>query len=123
MEIQCPKCGSSDLTANKKGFSGKKAVAGALLTGGVGLLAGTLGSNKVKITCLKCGHEFLPGQDRESVEAKKIDVQVLRAEMKVRNEKIRKSPIYKFFKILLLIVVAVFILILAIALIYAPSVK
>ncbi|MBE2229953.1 MAG: hypothetical protein IAE96_04830 [Chitinophagaceae bacterium] len=60
--IKCPKCGSTQITANKKGFSGKKAVAGAILTGGVGLLAGTIGSNKVKITCLGCGNEFRPGE-------------------------------------------------------------
>lgn len=65
-EVLCPKCGSDQITANKKGFSGKKAVAGAVLTGGVGILAGTLGSNKVKITCLSCGHEFKPGQGAKS---------------------------------------------------------
>ena len=51
-EIKCPKCGSTQLTANKKGFSGTKAVGGALLTGGIGLLAGTIGSNKIKIHVL-----------------------------------------------------------------------
>lgn len=65
-EVLCPKCGSDQITANKKGFSGKKAVVGGLLTGGVGLLAGTIGSNKVKITCLACGHEFKPGQGAKS---------------------------------------------------------
>lgn len=65
-ELLCPKCGSDKLTADKKGFSGKKAVAGAILTGGVGLLAGTIGSNKVKITCLSCGHEFKPGEGAKS---------------------------------------------------------
>jgi hypothetical protein len=63
-EIRCPKCNSNQLTANKKGFSGTKAVTGAILTGGVGLLAGTIGSNKVKITCLACGKEFKPGEGR-----------------------------------------------------------
>ena len=37
--IQCAKCGSTELTSQKKGFSGGKALGGALLTGGVGLLA------------------------------------------------------------------------------------
>lgn len=63
-EVRCPKCNSNQLTANKKGFSGTKAVGGALLTGGIGLLAGTLGSNKVVITCLACGHKFKPGQGK-----------------------------------------------------------
>lgn len=59
-EIHCPKCGSYQISANKKGFSGKKAVAGALLTGGVGVLAGTIGSNDVEITCLACGEHWEP---------------------------------------------------------------
>lgn len=59
--IHCPKCNSTQVSANKKGFSGKKAVAGAVLTGGIGLLAGTIGSNKVIITCLNCGNQFKPG--------------------------------------------------------------
>jgi len=62
--IKCPKCGSEQITANKKGFSGKKAVVGGLLTGGIGLLAGTIGSNKVKITCLACGNVFNPGEQK-----------------------------------------------------------
>lgn len=60
-EIRCPKCNSNQLYAGKKGFSGKKAAAGAIITGGVGLLAGTIGSNKIKITCLNCGYVFHPG--------------------------------------------------------------
>lgn len=60
-EIKCPKCSSTQITANKKGFSGKKAVGGALLTGGIGLLAGTIGSNQIIITCLNCGNKFKPG--------------------------------------------------------------
>ena len=60
--IKCPKCQSDQVTVNKKGFSGKKAVVGAVLVGGVGLLAGTIGSNKIVITCLNCGHQFKPGE-------------------------------------------------------------
>jgi hypothetical protein len=65
-EIHCPKCGGTQFHTDKKGFSGKKAVAGALLTGGIGVLAGTIGSNKVKITCLSCGYEFAPGQGNKT---------------------------------------------------------
>jgi hypothetical protein len=46
IELHCPKCGSNQITSDKKGFSGKKAVARVLLTGGIGVLAGTMGSNK-----------------------------------------------------------------------------
>lgn len=59
--IKCPKCGSTQISANKKGFSGKKAAAGVVLTGGVGLLAGTIGSGKIVITCLSCGHSYKAG--------------------------------------------------------------
>lgn len=60
-QIKCPRCQSTQITANKKGFSGANAVAGAIAAGGIGLLAGTIGSNKVKITCLACGNVFNPG--------------------------------------------------------------
>lgn len=71
-EIGCPRCGSTQLTANKKGFSGAKAVGGVLLTGGIGLLAGTIGSNKVIITCLACGKKFKPGEGREIVDNNQV---------------------------------------------------
>jgi hypothetical protein len=64
MKVTCPKCGSNQITANKKGFSGGKAVAGAVLTGGIGLLAGTIGSSKVVCTCLACGNQFKAGQGK-----------------------------------------------------------
>lgn len=60
-QIKCPKCGNTQLSVDKKGFSGRKAAAGVILTGGIGLLAGTLGSNKIIITCLGCGNQFKPG--------------------------------------------------------------
>ena len=72
--IKCPKCGSTQLTTTKKGFSGKQAVAGAVLTGGIGLLAGTIGSNKIKITCLACGKEFKPGEDLEAKRKKEEEL-------------------------------------------------
>lgn len=69
-QIHCPKCGSTQFTANKKGFSGGKAVAGAVLTGGIGILAGTIGSNDIIITCLKCGNEFKPGDGNKPIPVK-----------------------------------------------------
>jgi len=38
-KVVCLKCGSDQLSANKKGISGRKAVVGAVPTGGIGLLA------------------------------------------------------------------------------------
>ncbi|WP_289055200.1 zinc-ribbon domain-containing protein [Carboxylicivirga marina] len=59
-KIKCPKCKSTQLTSNKKGFSLGNAVVGGVLTGGVGLLGGFVGSNKIIITCLKCGKKWNP---------------------------------------------------------------
>jgi len=58
----CPKCRNKDLHTEQKGFSGGKALVGAVLTGGIGLLAGTIGSKDIQITCLKCGHKFKAGE-------------------------------------------------------------
>lgn len=61
-EVRCPKCGSTSLSANKKGFGVGKAIVGGVLTGGVGLAAGAIGKNKVEVTCLKCGKQFKAGK-------------------------------------------------------------
>ena len=58
----CPKCESKEIHSEQKGFSGGKALAGAILTGGIGILAGTIGSKDVQMTCLKCGNKFKAGQ-------------------------------------------------------------
>lgn len=72
-QILCPKCYSNQITTSKKGFSGTKAVAGAIATGGIGLLAGTIGSNKIEIICLSCGHKFKPGEGAKE-EPLKVDL-------------------------------------------------
>lgn len=59
----CPKCKSTSLTADKKGYGIGKGVVGAAVVGNpLGLVAGNLGSKKVKVTCLNCGYKFTPGQ-------------------------------------------------------------
>lgn len=56
---RCPRCGSTSLTANKKGFGIGKATVGTLAFGLVpGLLIGNVGSKKIEVTCLKCGKKF-----------------------------------------------------------------
>lgn len=62
--IRCPKCGSTQITADKKGFSTGKAFAGDLIAGPIGILAGSIGSKKVIITCLNCGHKWEAGKRR-----------------------------------------------------------
>lgn len=56
--ICCPKCKSSQIATNDKGFSIVKAAAGAMLIGGVGLLGGVIGSKKIRLNCLSCGHSW-----------------------------------------------------------------
>lgn len=69
--LKCRKCKSTQITDSKKGFSAGKAAAGAILTGGIGLLAGTIGSGKIILTCLSCGHKFKIGEDLKSIEVKR----------------------------------------------------
>ena len=59
--IHCPKCRSTQVTAQKQGFGLGKAAVGGVLTGGVGILGGFIRSRKIYLTCLKCGHRFKPG--------------------------------------------------------------
>lgn len=60
--IKCPKCKSTNvqvLGQEKKGFSAGKAVGGALLTGGIGLLAGFAGKKgKYEVFCGDCGYRW-----------------------------------------------------------------
>lgn len=58
----CPKCGSTSISANRKGYSLGKAAAGVFVAGPIGLVGGTLGANKLEVTCLNCGHKFRPGK-------------------------------------------------------------
>lgn len=58
-QARCPRCGSPSLSANKKGFGMGKAVVGTLAFGVIGgVLAGSIGSKKIEVTCLKCGKKF-----------------------------------------------------------------
>lgn len=57
---KCPRCGSTSISGNKKGFRFGKAAAGAFLFGPWGLLAGTFGSERFVLTCMNCGHKFRP---------------------------------------------------------------
>lgn len=62
-EVSCPRCGSTSLSANKKGWSLGKGIAGAVLINPIGGVAtGMIGKNKIIITCLKCGKQFKPGR-------------------------------------------------------------
>ena len=63
-KFKCPNCGSKNIQAlgiHKKGFSTGKAVGGAILTGGVGTLAGFAGkkTKKTDFICNECGKRFI----------------------------------------------------------------
>jgi hypothetical protein len=60
-QIRCPKCGSTQIMANKKGFDVGKAIVGSLVTPlVVGAVAGLWGSNDIRLNCLNCGHRWEP---------------------------------------------------------------
>ena len=55
----CPKCRMGFLNPVSErtgGFSGKKAVLGAVIAGPVGVAAGALGKKKVTYKCGRCGY-------------------------------------------------------------------
>ncbi len=47
----CPKCKSTEVHAEKRGWS---------------LLTGFIGSGKIVLTCLDCGKQFKPGEQHEA---------------------------------------------------------
>lgn len=61
-KVKCPKCKSLNvqlLGQDRKGFSVGKAIGGAILTGGIGTLAGFVGKKgKYDMFCGDCGHRF-----------------------------------------------------------------
>ncbi len=59
---KCPHCGSTSLSADKKGFGVGKAAVGAAIAGPIGLATGAKDSNKVILTCLNCGFQWKAGQ-------------------------------------------------------------
>lgn len=61
-QVKCPKCGSTNVQVlgnDRKGFSVGKSLAGAVLTGGIGLIAGFAGKKgKYELFCSDCGTRF-----------------------------------------------------------------
>ena len=58
--VKCPKCHTTQLFAAKKGYGGGKGCCGLLLLGPIGLLCGLCGANTMFVTCMKCGHKWVP---------------------------------------------------------------
>lgn len=61
-QIYCPKCLSTNISANQKGFSFIRGALGANIALDVALIAGGIGSKKIICTCLKCGYQWKPGK-------------------------------------------------------------
>lgn len=61
-KVYCPKCLSTSVSANQKGFGFARGAIGAVVGLDVGLIAGGIGSKKVICTCLKCGYQWKPGK-------------------------------------------------------------
>ena len=59
---RCPRCGSTSISANKKGYGIGKGVVGAAVAGPLGLVLGNAGAKKVRITCLACGYQWIAGK-------------------------------------------------------------
>ncbi len=61
-QVACPKCGSTSVSGQKEGFGTKKGCCGAILLGPIGLICGMCGANKMKVVCLACGNQWVPGK-------------------------------------------------------------
>lgn len=68
-ELNCPKCGSQHIHAEKRGFNMKRGLAlGLTIAPGIGLVGGFVGASKIWLTCLKCGYRFRPGDAKKVAE-------------------------------------------------------
>lgn len=61
-QVYCPKCFSTSISANQKGFGFVRGALGANLGLDVGMIAGGIGSKKLYCTCLKCGYKWQAGK-------------------------------------------------------------
>jgi hypothetical protein len=51
-DLNCPKCGSRHVHAERRGFNMKRGLAlGLTIAPGVGLVGGFVGANKIWLTC------------------------------------------------------------------------
>jgi len=56
--VTCPKCGSDQISITNRGFDSASGIICCILTGGIGLLVGLIGSGRKVKVCAKCGNRF-----------------------------------------------------------------
>lgn len=96
--VRCPMCNSDQITAQKRGFSGGKAAVGAVLTGGVGALAGFHGSDKLDIYCLSCGHKWDPAERTHQAKRKAQQAQMKRLNRGLKEDRIWKKQFFNAYE-------------------------
>ena len=74
--IRCPKCGSTQIHAEKRGFKTGRAIAGGLITGNllITLAAGGIGKDNIELTCIKCGNKFKPGEGYNYIHKQPVEI-------------------------------------------------
>ena len=75
--IKCPICNSVNVHVSNQGFSTGKAVAGYLTIGALGALAGNIGRDKIKVTCLNCGKTFNPIEEMKKKQIQETDAELM----------------------------------------------
>src|SRR5688572_14431783 len=64
-KVKCRRCGSTQIHAEKRGYTATR---------------GLIGANEIYLTCLKCGHKFNPGPTVGEQFLSYLDEQVARHE-------------------------------------------
>ena len=59
--VRCPECGSTQISAVRRGFDPGCGCLGVLLFNWIGLLLGCLGADRVDLVCSRCGCTWEPG--------------------------------------------------------------
>jgi ribosomal protein S27E len=58
--VKCPKCSSTQVAAQSRGYSVGTGVLGWLVAGPIGALGGLAGASSLTLACLSCGHRWVP---------------------------------------------------------------
>nr|DAF67703.1 MAG TPA: RNA polymerase-like protein [Caudoviricetes sp.] len=94
---KCPKCGSTNIHTDKQGYSVGKGLAGSVLFGGIGLIAGAIGSNKIRLTCRDCGCQFKPGEGAKNISVDYTPANAFSMPTEIKNK--QKSTSWQKVKI------------------------